>query len=88
MRQAAAPAVDAQGVCKQFVDKATRRIVHALQDVSMQAPHGALTALVGPDGAGKTTFLRLVAGLMQPQKGSIGVLGLDVGADRLTQVCY
>ena len=44
MTQAAAPAVDAQGVCKQFIDKATRRIVHALQDVSMQAPHGALHA--------------------------------------------
>ena len=50
----------------------------ALDDVSLEVPHGALTALVGPDGAGKTTFLRLAAGLMRAQAGRITVLGFDV----------
>ncbi|ENX34783.1 hypothetical protein F889_01420 [Acinetobacter colistiniresistens] len=50
----------------------------ALEDLNIQIPSGQLTALVGPDGAGKTTFLRLVAGLYQPSAGSLEVLGLDV----------
>ena len=36
--------------------------VQALQGINMQIKTGQLTALVGPDGAGKTTFLRLIAG--------------------------
>jgi ABC-2 type transport system ATP-binding protein len=50
----------------------------ALEDLSVQIPSGQLTALVGPDGAGKTTFLRLIAGLYQPSAGSLEVLGIDV----------
>ena len=37
--------------------------VQALQGINMQIKTGQLTALVGPDGAGKTTFVRLIAGL-------------------------
>jgi ABC-2 type transport system ATP-binding protein len=40
-----------------------------------------LTALVGPDGAGKTTLIRLVAGLMTPDGGELKVLEVDVAAD-------
>ncbi len=50
--------------------------VQALADVSLTIPRGTLTALVGPDGAGKTTFLRLVTGLLAPEGGSLEVLGL------------
>ncbi len=52
--------------------------IAALQDLNMQIQAGQLTALVGPDGAGKTTFLRLIAGLYQPTSGSLEVLGIDV----------
>ena len=58
--------------------KDTESQLAALDDVSLEVPHGALTALVGPDGAGKTTFLRLAAGLMRAQAGRINVLGFDV----------
>lgn len=71
-------AVDARGICKYFTDKGTQRRVQALTDVSIQVPTGSLVALVGPDGAGKTTFLRLVTGLMQAQAGQLTVLGVDV----------
>ncbi|KAF1042801.1 ATP-binding cassette domain-containing protein [Xylophilus sp.] len=71
-------AVDARAIGKRFADPATRQGAAALAGVDVQAAHGALTALVGPDGAGKTTFLRLVAGLMRPSEGSLRVLGLDV----------
>ena len=55
--------------------------VHAVDEVSLTIRHGELTALVGPDGAGKTTFLRLVAGLLKPDAGGLQVLGRDVVAD-------
>lgn len=49
----------------------------ALQSISATIRAGKITGLVGPDGAGKTTLMRLVAGLMQPTSGSVRVLGLD-----------
>ena len=55
--------------------------VQALQGINMQIKTGKLTALVGPDGAGKTTFLRLIAGLYKPTAGSLEVLGMDVAKD-------
>ena len=55
--------------------------VRALQGINMQIKAGQLTALVGPDGAGKTTFLRLIAGLYKPTAGSLEVLGMDVAKD-------
>jgi ABC-2 type transport system ATP-binding protein len=58
----------------------TGEVVRALDDVSLEAGHAALTALVGPDGAGKTTLIRLAAGLMAPDAGTLHVLGIDVSA--------
>ena len=55
--------------------------VQALQGINMKIKAGQLTALVGPDGAGKTTFLRLIAGLYEPTAGSLEVLGMDVAKD-------
>ncbi len=55
--------------------------VRALDGVSLDAKAGVITALVGPDGAGKTTLIRLAAGLMAPDGGELRVLGLDVAAD-------
>lgn len=53
----------------------------ALDDVSISVRRGSLTALVGQDGAGKTTFLRLVAGLMRVDAGELRVLGIDPGVN-------
>jgi ABC-2 type transport system ATP-binding protein len=55
--------------------------VTALDDVSLEVRHGALTALVGPDGAGKTTLIRLMAGLMPLDGGDLRVMGFDVAAE-------
>ena len=52
--------------------------VRALHDLSLEVTSGAITALVGPDGAGKTTLMRLAAGLLLADSGEITVLGLDV----------
>jgi ABC-2 type transport system ATP-binding protein len=55
--------------------------VDALNGVSIDVAHGTLTALVGPDGAGKTTLIRLAAGLMLPDGGDLKILGIDVAAE-------
>ncbi len=49
----------------------------ALEDVSAILRSGQITGLVGPDGAGKTTLIRLMAGLLPPTAGSITVDGCD-----------
>jgi ABC-2 type transport system ATP-binding protein len=70
----------ARGLGKTF-RRNSSELVHALKSVSMDVAHGTLTALVGPDGAGKTTLIRLAAGLMVPDTGSLQVLGIDVAAE-------
>lgn len=72
--------IDARGVARQFLVKESGQTVQALHGLDLQVREGALTALVGPDGAGKTTFLRLVAGLLKADAGQLQVLGVDVSA--------
>ena len=66
---AAAPAARVVGLVKTF------GAVKALAGVSAELPPGTILGLVGPDGAGKTTLIRLLAGLMQPTAGTVEVLG-------------
>lgn len=49
----------------------------AIKELSAQIWRGRITGLVGPDGAGKTTLIRLMAGLLAPSSGIIQVDGLD-----------
>ncbi len=54
--------------------------VHALKDVDLDFPTGALTTLLGPSGCGKTTLLKIIAGLLKPTSGTITVKGEKVTA--------
>ena len=63
------------GVSKTFL--AGDRTISALTNVDVRIEPGQVTGLIGPDGAGKTTLMRLAAGLMIPDTGHIQVLGLD-----------
>tara|TARA_B110000503_G_C7138900_1_gene410043 strand:+ start:963 stop:1958 length:996 start_codon:yes stop_codon:yes gene_type:complete len=49
----------------------------ALENVSMTVPNGSFVVLLGPTGAGKTTILRMVSGLDQPDQGAISIGGRD-----------
>lgn len=48
-----------------------------LRGLDLRAPNGQITALLGPNGSGKTTILKLVLGLRRPQSGAVMVFGED-----------
>jgi sulfate transport system ATP-binding protein len=63
-----------EGISKHFGDAV------ALDDVSLEVPSGSLTALLGPSGGGKSTLLRIIAGLDTPDTGSVCIEGEDLTA--------
>lgn len=71
-------AVFADGLTRTFEDAAAKKKIYALQNIALRIPKGQMTALIGPDGAGKTTMLRLLCGLLRPDAGTLRVLGLEV----------
>ena len=73
--------LDITEVSKSFVTN--RRRVQALERVSLRIGRGLVTGLIGPDGAGKTTLMRLVTGLLLADGGRISVLGVDVAREPL-----
>jgi sulfate transport system ATP-binding protein len=58
-------AIDVRNVSKSFNG------FQALEDVSLSVPDGSLTALLGPSGGGKSTLLRVIAGLEAPDSGEV-----------------
>src|SRR4029450_8585334 len=64
-------AIKVENVSKRFGDFV------ALNDVTLDMPEGCLTALLGPSGRGKSTLLRVIAGLEQPDSGRVQILGED-----------
>jgi ABC-2 type transport system ATP-binding protein len=53
----------------------------AVRDLSLEIEQGEVFGLIGPDGAGKTTTLRMLAGVLKPTSGRAVVLGVDVARD-------
>jgi putative ABC transport system ATP-binding protein len=54
--------------------------VQALRDVSATLPTGVVTAVIGPSGSGKSSLLRLIAGVDRPTEGSVFVEGREIGS--------
>ncbi len=55
--------------------------VHAVDDVSLEVGTGTIFGFLGPNGSGKTTTIRLLLGLLEPDRGSATVLGFDTRSD-------
>jgi iron complex transport system ATP-binding protein len=59
---------------------AGRDATFMLRDVSLSIARGAFTGLLGPNGCGKTTLLRLLSGVLQPDHGTVAFEGRTLGA--------
>jgi ABC-2 type transport system ATP-binding protein len=75
MTDTAQPAIVAEGLTKSFPG------VRAVDGLSFDVRPSEIFGLVGPDGAGKTTTLRMLAGIMPPDSGRATIGGSDVGSD-------
>jgi ABC-type Mn2+/Zn2+ transport system ATPase subunit len=69
------PAVSIRGVSAGYDQKV------ALEDVDLDIARGSLLAIVGPNGGGKTTLLKLIAGVIRPWTGTVEVLGGAPGVE-------
>jgi len=67
------PAVLTESLTKRF------RGVDVLDGVSLSVPTGTTFGLLGPNGSGKTTFLRILAGVLKPTSGLVSVFGRPAG---------
>ena len=81
--QPASAASRQQGDAAVVIERVDKRFgeVHALRGLSATIRYGRLTGLVGPDGAGKTTLMRIMTGLLVPDAGSVALAGFDVVKD-------
>ncbi|MFV0284827.1 MAG: ABC transporter ATP-binding protein [Demequina sp.] len=68
-------AIVAQGVARSFGD------VRAVDNATLTVQAGSVTALIGPNGCGKTTLMLMLAGLLRPNEGTISVGGNDPRTD-------
>lgn len=75
-------ALEAEGLVKRYGART------AVQDLSFQAPRGAIYGVLGPNGAGKSTTLRMLVGVLKPTAGRISLLGGPISREALRRVGY
>lgn len=72
--------------CKNLTKKYLKKT--ALNEINLELPKGSIVGLLGPNGSGKTTFLKLAAGLLTPTSGEITIEGLKPGVETKEIVAY
>ena len=58
------------------------------ENLNLALPEGKIIGLLGPNGSGKTTLIKMLVGLLQPEKGSIRICGHEVGPESKAVVSY
>ena len=64
-----------KNVSKRYRTSFSRKLVHAVTDLSLNIEKGEIFGIIGPNGAGKSTLLKMLMGFIRPSDGSITVLG-------------
>ncbi len=73
-----APAVEIRGLSFTYPARALRdEPVHALTDITLTVPARTRLGILGPNGGGKSTLVKLILGLLEPDRGTIRVLGME-----------
>ncbi len=62
--------------------------VVALDDFTLSLPQGKIVGLLGPNGCGKSTLIKILAGVLQPTVGTVKIDGLDIGLETKKIVSY
>jgi len=70
-----------KGSLKSIV-KPKYKIIKAVRNISFEVEKGEMIAFIGPNGAGKSTSIKMMTGILFPDKGEIDILGLDPKKDR------
>jgi len=68
-------ALKLRGVSKRYED------IVAVDNIDLNVEHGEILGLLGPNGSGKTTTLKIILGLVKPDSGSVNVLGIEATDD-------
>ena len=75
MAERAVPVVQTAALCKTFKDFWRRPRVEAVKDLNLEIKPGEVFGLLGPNGSGKTTTIKMLLGLLYPTRGRISVFG-------------
>lgn len=73
--------------CKN-VTKSYKKGVPVLKDFNLEVESGKIIGLLGPNGCGKSTLIKLISGLLQPDSGKITVCGEEIGEKSKALVSY
>lgn len=65
--------LETNSLCKKYLDK------KVLDGITINIEKGKIVGLLGPNGSGKTTFLKIIAGLIRPSSGSITICDTEIG---------
>ncbi len=74
-------------VCKNL-KKAYKKGLYVLNNFNLSIPSGRIVGLLGPNGCGKSTLIKLIAGLLQPNGGEISVGGESIGEKTRAMISY
>jgi ABC-2 type transport system ATP-binding protein len=77
------PVLEARELAKRY-----RRGVWALGGIDLAVPAGGITALVGPNAAGKSTLIKTWVGFERPTRGSVTVAGIDPWRNRSAALAH
>ncbi|HKL79570.1 MAG TPA: ATP-binding cassette domain-containing protein [Mobilitalea sp.] len=55
----------------------TYKVVNAVEDISFSVEQGEILAFIGPNGAGKSTTIKMMTGILYPDRGQVSVLGIS-----------